>query len=251
MVRTAAVRTAWRRFRQMPPGAQAAAAFAACLALWVCANALVQIARKPTELFFPVSGVLDKMPGETWREYGATFREHSTEVMTPGLLAALAQAEGAGNPLARAPWRWRLAEDPFDVYRPSSTAVGMYQITDGTLRRARQFCIHRHRVAWDGPWYDWRSCWFNALYFRVLPSHAAEMTSGFLDHEVGRVAPRAALREKQDLAAVMHLCGVAAGVDFARNGFRPARRQRCGGQDVAGYLAQVRALQRSFDALDR
>jgi hypothetical protein len=56
--------------------------------------------RKPAELFFPVSGALSKTPPETWRQYAPIFREHSTAVMTPGLLAALAQVEGAGNPLA-------------------------------------------------------------------------------------------------------------------------------------------------------
>jgi len=47
--------------------------------------------RKPAELFFPVSGALSKTPPETWRQYEPIFREHSTAVMTPGLLAALAQ----------------------------------------------------------------------------------------------------------------------------------------------------------------
>ena len=68
-------------------------------------NWIVQVARKPTELFFPVSGVLHKTPAETWRSYAPIFRKHSTAVMTPELLAALAQVEGAGNPVARTYWR--------------------------------------------------------------------------------------------------------------------------------------------------
>jgi len=32
------------------------------------------------------------------------FREYSTAAITPELLAALAQVEGAGNPLARTYW---------------------------------------------------------------------------------------------------------------------------------------------------
>src|SRR5439155_8107829 len=50
------------------------------------------------ELFFPVSGALSKTPPETWRQYEPIFRGHSTAVMTPAFLAALAQVEGAGNP---------------------------------------------------------------------------------------------------------------------------------------------------------
>jgi hypothetical protein len=247
MPRSGRAKRAWRRFRRAPPGAQLAAFIALCLA----ANALVQVARKPTELFFPVSGVLDKTPALTWREYGAMFREHSTEIMSPDLLAALAQVEGAGNPVARTGWRWRLTEDPFDVYRPASSAVGMYQITDSTYRQARRYCIHDHAVAEDGPWYALRSCWFNSLYFRVVPTNAAEMTAAFLDRSVARASAKATLRQKQDLAAVMHLCGVKAGEAFAARGFRATPSQRCGGQDVRAYVAQVRALQGEFARLAR
>ena len=75
------------------------------LALWSGVNWAYQVVRKPTELFFPVSGALSKTPPETWRQYAPLFRAHSTAVMTPELLAALAQVEGAGNPVARTYWR--------------------------------------------------------------------------------------------------------------------------------------------------
>jgi hypothetical protein len=211
----------------------------------------VQVARKPTELFFPVSGALFKSPAETWRQYEPIFREHSTAVITPEFLAALAQVEGAGNPVARTSWRWRLTEDPFDVYRPASSAVGMYQITDGTYREARRHCIHNHVVVDDAAWYEPRSCWFNSLYFRVVPSHAVEMTSAFLDRQVARTLERqrigaATLAHKQDLAAVIHLCGVGAGEAFAARGFRPSANQRCGGQDIGGYLARIKQFMQAF-----
>lgn len=245
-------RRAWRAIREAPPGLLIAAVAVALLLAWLATNLAVQVARKPTELFYPVSGVLNKLPVETWRRYEPIFREHATGTLTPDFLAALAQVEGAGNPFARPPWRWRLTEDPFGVYRPASSAVGMYQITDGTFRQARRYCIRDREVVEDGPWHDWSSCWFNWLYFRVVPSHAAEMTSAFLDLNVARVLRlhrrhAASLRQKQDLAAVMHLCGVSAGESYARSGFRalPA----CGGQDVGAYLGQVRALQRVFARL--
>src|SRR6185295_19000117 len=128
---------------------------AACFAV----NWVVQVARKPRELFFPVSGVLNKTPAETWREYGPAFREHSTAIMTPELLAALAQVEGAGNPVAQTYWRWRLTHQPFEVYRPASSAVGMYQITDARFAEARRLCVHRH-VATD-------DCCLYFLYLRT------------------------------------------------------------------------------------
>ena len=100
------------------------------VAVWAAANWIVQVARKPTEVFFPVSDSLMKAPAQTWRQYGPLFAEHSTAVITPELLAALAQVEGSGNPMARTYWRWRFSWNPFDVYRPASSAVGMFQITN-------------------------------------------------------------------------------------------------------------------------
>jgi hypothetical protein len=220
---------------------------------WVIAFALAalalnwvyQVVRKPAELFFPVSGTLFKTPTETWREYAPVFREHSTAVMTPELLAALAQVEGSGNPVARTPWRLAATTDPREIYRPASSAVGMYQITDATFRDAKRYCIREHAATED--------CWFNGLYMRVIPSHAVELTSAYLDRRVAGVVERARLRptleQKQDLAAIVHLCGPAAGDAYARRGFRVAPGQRCGEHDAQAYLARVRAMKRVFARL--
>jgi len=221
------------------------------LAVWSAVNWTYQVLRKPTELFFPVSGALWKTPPETWRQYGSLFRGHSTAVMTPELLAALAQVEGAGNPVARTYWRWRLTWNPFELYQPASSAVGMYQIIDPTFREARRYCIHDHVVVEDGAWHEWRSCWFNSLYTRVVPSHAVEMTAALLDRSVTSTMARhrivaATLQQKQDLAAVIHLCGAGPGDAYARRGFRLTPGQKCGSHDVRGYLAQVNAMKRQF-----
>jgi len=242
------------KLRAAPLAIQLGAGVLAVVALWLAANWLYQVARKPAELFFPVSGVLDKAPAETWRQYEPIFREHSTPVITAELLAALAQVEGAGNPVARTYWRWRLTSDPFEVYRPASSAVGMYQITDGTFREAKQYCIRDHAVVEDGPWNDWRSCWFNSLYLRVVPSHAVELTSALLDRRVAETLGRhklasAALQKKQDLAAVIHLCGASAGEAYAKRNFRVAKGQRCGQHDLDGYLARVNAMKQLFARL--
>jgi hypothetical protein len=210
-------------------------------------NWLYQIVRKPAELFFPVSGALSKTPGETWQQYAPIFREHSTAVMTPELLAALAQVEAAGNPVARTPWRWRASADPRELYRPASSAVGMYQITDGTFREAQRYCIRDHAVRED-------ECWFNSFYMRVIPSHAVELTAAYLDRRVAAALARhsmagTTLQQKQDLAALVHLCGAAAGEAYAKRGFRLNPGQRCGEHDARAYLARVNAMKRLFARL--
>jgi hypothetical protein len=226
------------------------------VAALAAANWVFQLARKPSEAFFPLDGALAKTPAQTWREYGVLFREHSTAVMTPELLAALAQIEGAGNPVARTYWRWRVAWNPLEVYRPASSAVGMYQITDARFAEAKRYCIHNHLPVDDGRWYDPGSCWFNAFYFRVRPGDAIELTSAFLDRRVAQTLARqgiasATLQQKQDLAAVIHLCGASAADAYARRGFRPATRQGCGDHDLASYLARLNALRQYFSLLSR
>ncbi len=247
-------RRALRAMRAAPPAVRVLVGAVVLLAVWSAVNGVYQMIRKPTELFFPVSGVLVKSPPETWRRYGPLFNAHSTAVITPDLLAALAQVEGGGNPVARTYWRWRLTWNPFELYQPASSAVGMYQLTDATFREAKRYCIHDHVVVEEGPWHDMESCWFNSLYTRVVPSHAIELTAALLDRGVASAMGRqriaaATLQQKQDLAAVIHLCGAGTGDAYARRGFRLTARQRCGDHDVSDYLAQVNAMKRQFARL--
>jgi hypothetical protein len=247
-------RRALRAFRALPLSVRLLLSASAAMALWFAVNGLYQVVRKPSELFFPVSGTLSKTPLQTWREYGPVFREHATPVITPALLAALAQVEASGNPVARTYWRWQPTWHPFELYRPASSAVGMYQITDGTFVEAKSYCIHDHAVVERGPWHELRSCWFNGLYTRVVPGHAVEMTAALLDVQVARAIARgrvrsATLRQKQDLAAVIHLCGAGAGEAYARRGFRLARGQRCGAHDARAYVSRVAKMRRVFEQL--
>ena len=208
-------------------------------------NWIYQVVRKPAELLFPVSGTLAKTPTETWAQYGPLFQRYSTAIISAELLAALAQVEGAGDPAARPPWRWRASTDPREVYRPASSAVGMYQITDGTFSEAKRYCIRDHAVL--------ESCWFPSLYTRVIPSHAVELTSGFLDRRVAALLARhrvaASSEQKHNLAALIHLCGASAGDAYLRRGFRLLDKQRCGEHDVRGYLARVNSMKRVFARL--
>ncbi len=217
-------------------------------------NGLYQVVRKPTELLFPVSGVLAKTPEETWRAYAPAFRRYSTAGITPELLAALAQVEGAGNPLVRTYWRWSWAVKPFELYRPASSAVGMYQITDGTFAEARHYCIHDHALAREGRWNDWQACWFNRLYLRVVPRDAVELTAAYLDLKVdailARLRPAAASpTQTHHLAAVVHLCGAGAALGYAQRGFRFRAGQRCGDHDPREYLRRVDEMQALFARL--
>jgi len=243
-----------KRFRSTPPGVQLTALSVVFVVLFFAVNWAYQVLRKPSELFFPISAQFYKGPPETWAAYGALFERHSTTVMAPELLAALAQVEGSGNPIVRTYWRFSLTSEPFEIFRPASSAVGMYQITDGTFEVARRYCVHRHRVVEEGPWYDFKSCWFNVLYTRTVPSHSVEMTSAYLDRGVADLlarfpALRPTLAQQQTLATLMHLCGAGAAAEYARRGLTLAPGQRCGDHDARGYVARVASMQRRFKAL--
>jgi hypothetical protein len=248
-------RRRWLRMFQGAPGlVQIVVAVSAALVLGLTINWIYQVVRKPSELLFPVSGTLFKTPAETWRSYAPIFRKYSTNNITPEFLAALAQAEGAGNPVARTYWRWSWGTRPFELYRPASSSVGMYQMTDGTFAEARSLCIREHAVVEDGPWDNWHSCWFNGLYLRVLPGHAVELTSALLDRQVTGILVRhrissATQQQKQHLAAAIHLCGAGAGDLYARHGFRFTEGQRCGDHDPRAYLSRVDTLRSEFGRL--
>jgi hypothetical protein len=244
---------AWRVLWRAPLWVRIVVAAVVILAVWSVVNVAYQVIRKPTELFFPVSGALTKPPAETWRQYAPLFREFSTSIVTPELLAALAQAESAGDPVARTYWRWRLAWNPLKLYQPASSAVGMYQMTDAAFADAKQYCIHDHQVVADGPWYA-QACWLKSAYTRILPSHAIELTAVSLDRQVRDVAEGSRLatatkQQREDLAAIIHLCGAGPGEAFARRGFRLAPAERCGDHDAGAYLARVDAMKRQFRRL--
>jgi Transglycosylase SLT domain len=247
-------RRALLSWRVAPLAVQIVIATVLLIIVWAAVNWIVQVVRKPTEVFVAVSGSLDKVPVQTWRQYGPLFDEYSTPVITPELLAALAQVESSGNPVARTYWRWRFSWNPFEVYGPASSAVGMFQITDGTFAEARRYCIHDHAVVEGGPWHGAHSCRFNALYTRVVPAHAVEMTAALLDRAVARVLARnristASPHRRQNLAAIIHLCGEGAGDGYVRRGFRFSGGQRCGDHDPRRYLVKVNELKRQFARL--
>ena len=219
----------------------------AFLAVCFVVNLVYQILHKPTEVFALIPGESNKAPIETWRQYAPLFREYSTTSISPELLAALAQVESAGNPIARTYWRWSLTSDPFAVYQPASSAVGMYQMTDAALSQAQGYCIVHHIVVETG-------CSATLLHSRIVPRHATELAAVFLDRKVAAILghrrkTKISRQQREELAAVIHLCGPGPATAFARRGFRLMPGERCGDHDVAAYLAQIAAMKRQFLSL--
>ena len=214
------------------------------VAVFFVTNLVYHVLHKPTEVFSPVSSGFNKTPIETWRRYAPLFREYSTASIQPELLAALAQAESAGNPIANTYWRWHLTWNPYAVYQPASSGVGLYQMTDAAFAEAQGYCILHHTVVQTG-------CSSSGFYSRVVPSHATELTAVFLDRNTAAIlgnrrTAKVSRQRKEQLAAVIHLCGAGPAAAFAWRGFHLLPGERCGDHDVAAYLAQIDTMKQKF-----
>src|SRR5665213_3499960 len=245
-VRTRPIPSVRRMLARLPRSIRIALTIAILFPLLALTNLAYHVIRKPTELFFFVGHRLDKEPAETWRQYGPLFRAYSTSTITPELLAALAQVESSGNPVDRTYWRWRWSFNPFAIYQPASSAVGLFQTTDPAYAEAARFCIRDHAVTQSG-------CGFGP-YIRALPSHATELASVYLDRHVAAVLTLAGdakptPQQTQDLAAMIHLCGAGPANAYARRHFQMIPGERCGDHLVAAYLSRVNAMKRQFQHL--
>jgi hypothetical protein len=232
-----------RKLAKIPLSVRIAGGVAILLATFTLTNLIYHVIHKPTELFFFVGHRLDKEPPETWRQYGSLFRIYSTSTITPELLAALAQIESSGNPVDRTYWRWRWSFNPFAIYQPASSAVGLLQMTDPAYAEVARFCIRANAVTDTG-------CGFGP-YIRALPSHSIELASVYLDRNVAAVLARAGdvkpnPQQTQDLAAFIHLCGGGPATAYARRHFQMISDERCGDHLVAAYVSRVNAMKRQF-----
>ena len=57
---------------------------------------------------------------------------------------------------------------------------------------------------------------------------------------------RISRQQREELAAVIHLCGTGPAKEFARRGFHLTPGERCGDHDVAAYIVQINAMERKF-----
>ncbi len=212
-------------------------------------NGVYQLIRKPSEIIGLFDSAFFKTPSETWRAYRDHFIEYSTEIITPTLLAAIAQKETNGNPIARTFWRFQYGAGIDKLYAPASTAVGMFQITDGTFKRFQNHCFKNGKAVSGKD-----LCPFNWAYSRLFPAHATEITAAYLHKTTLSILKRfkrhsISLRKKQELAALVHLCGNRVGTRYARLGFNQKKLGMCGSHNARRYIQAVSSLERKFRKL--
>lgn len=220
-------------------------------AMLVLTNWIFQIMQKPSEIIGLADSHFNKTPAETWTAYKPLFRKHSTELIRPELLAALAQLESQGNPIARTYWTWNWSLNPFEVYAPASSSVGMLQMTNGTYNVARRFCIHNGQVVREGKWYNVRSCWFNGVYNRLIPTHAIEMTAAYLHTTTAALLKNypgkfLGVMQQQDVPAIVHLCGRQRAETILLRDVFSVSGEKCGTHAIESYLKRINKYRATF-----
>ena len=217
-------RTFLRALGKTTPAVRIVVSAALLLVLWLAVNWTYHAFNKPTEVLFPLDNALDKSPGENL----AGVRLAVPRAFHGGHNAGVPRRDGAG--------RRRRQPGGADILA-LATDVESPRVVSARVERGRHVPDHqrgvpgraallhsRPRGGRGRPLERLQSCWFNSLYTRTIPSHAIELTSATLDRSVAntlarhRIA-RATLRQKQDLAAVIHLCGPGTGHAYARRGF--------------------------------
>ncbi len=220
------------------------------------ANGLYQVFMKPTELIRFLGFDEPRNVTETWDEYGNLFNRHKTPITTPDFLAALAQAESGGNPIAGPGWKLRMTANLSQIYAPASSSLGLYQITDGFYNQAKNYCINSGKVKRRKPWYEFDTCWTRLFYSRLYPSHAIEMTSAYLTLTTRKILRRFGKKKvkrsvKQTVAAISHLCGKRVAYQYVKRNFKAPKGKKCGSHSLSRYVKRVKAYQKAFQRAQR
>ena len=217
----------------------------------------VQVIRKPTEMFFPVGQALVKSPAETWREYGPLFREHSTAVISRRAARRARPGRGRGQPRGADALELALEPQPLRVV-PARLERGRHVPDHRRHLPRREALLHpRPRRRRE------RAVVRLALVLvqRAVHARGAErrdrddLGSPPSQRRRRARAPEdrpATLAQKQDLAAVIHLCGAGAGRRLrARAASARPQASAAATTTSRAYLAQVNAMKRQFARLGR
>src|ERR1700745_3098844 len=110
-------------------------------------------------------------------------------------------------------------------------------MTGPALSEAQGYCILHHSVVETG-------CSANLLHSRVVPRHATELTAVFLERNLASILGQRrttgiSSQRREELAAIIHLCGAGPAKIFVRRGFRLMPGERCGDHNLAAYVAEI------------
>ena len=211
---------------------------------------LLGVIRKPAHLLTPITKYFYKVPSETWNSYQGIFTSYETETLDAPFLAALAQAESAGNPIATPYWEFNFQQDILSFFRPASSSLGIYQMTYDTFQDAKRFCFVDGKIVMDLNKKELKNCWSNDFKFRFSVTDSVHLTSARLSYYTESILTKyrkkASIKQRQQTAAIIQLCGPGKGEQFARSGFAVNQMGSCGSHSVAAYIKRVFKYKQTF-----
>ncbi len=205
----------------------------ALVILYVLTNFFVQLYRKPAEILSFAAFLHYKTPEENWSAYQEYFLNAEKYGIQAETLAALAQAESSGSPWATPRWTFNWwPREAFDFYRPQSSAVGLFQFTNGTYEAVRRRCSVAENKCPDLGW---------TAPTRLSASESIERAAQNLHRELMNIAPKNK-NSWTHLAPLVHLCGSGVARKVARNG--TPQTLRCGSHNALAYVREIDSLAR-------
>jgi hypothetical protein len=201
-------------------------------------NAIYQIFLNPIHLFSFISKPFSKTPQQTWDAYSEIFQRQGDTRITPELLAAIAQVESAGNPLAAPPWQFSLSTDVAQLFAPASSAFGIMQITKGTFETMRKLAKEEGRPT--------------PVMTRLRVEDSVQLSAIHLRRSIqdligDRGWDKLDRRRSTHLASVIHLCGPEVGKRLIKLQYRTERLPRCGSHWPEVYSNRVWELRQYFE----
>lgn len=203
-------------------------------------NLVFQIYQNPIHIFSFVSRPFSKTPQQTWKQYGEVFQELGDSHLTPELLAAIAQVESNGNPLAAPAWKVEATTDLAQIFAPASSAFGLMQITKGTFESMRIIAKSEGHPT--------------PIMTRLSARDQIQLSVLHLRRNIQEILGQKGW-EKLDrkrttsLASVIHLCGPEIGRRLTKSGFRAERLPRCGSHWPQVYIQRVWELRQTFEKM--
>ncbi len=217
-------------------------------------NVLIGVVRKPAHLLNPISKFFYKVPSQTWQSYKTEFKQYETDIIDASFLAALAQTESSGNPIATAYWHFSFKQDILSIFQPASSSIGLYQMTLDTFKDAKRFCFSEDGIDVDQNRSNLKACWRNNFRFRFSAADSIQLTSARLDYytktAISNYKKTLSKTTKQQLAAIIQLCGPGRAKDFINGGFSTKRMRPCGSHSVSNYVSRVFKYKKVFASLD-
>lgn len=216
----------------------------------IALNVILGLVRKPAHLLKPIATYFYKAPSQTWQSYQSIFTHFETSNLDAEFLAALAQAESAGNPIATPYWQFSFRQDILSFFQPASSSIGLYQMTYDTFQDAKRFCFIDGTLHIDANSKQLQKCWMNDFRFRFSASDSIHLTSArlhyYTESSIQKYRKKASLRQRQQTAAIIQLCGPGKGDAFVRSNFSIQQMGRCGSHSVSAYLNRVFKYKATF-----